>query len=196
MTSHQKLVLPGERLAHIDDYIAGPGCYCRLSAIHACLVGYPKIIKKDDDDDKPIMLVVQKKQASSVVPSIGDQVTVRVKKINPRLASVEILCVEGRPLRDTYSGVIRVQDVRATEIDKVEIYKSFRPGDIVRAQVISLGTSRSYFLSTAANQYGVIWALSVSSVPMIPVSWQSMQCPKTKMLESRKVAKTTTTTTM
>jgi exosome complex component CSL4 len=31
-----------------------------------------------------------------------------------------------------------VQDVRATEKDKVKIYQCFRPGDIVRAQIVSL----------------------------------------------------------
>lgn len=30
----------------------------------------------------------------------------------------------------------RVQDVRATEKDRVKIYSSFRPGDIVRAEVV------------------------------------------------------------
>lgn len=31
----------------------------------------------------------------------------------------------------------RQQDVRATEIDKVDMHLSFRPGDIVRAVVVS-----------------------------------------------------------
>ena len=30
----------------------------------------------------------------------------------------------------------RVQDVRATEKDKVKTFSSFRPGDVVRAQVV------------------------------------------------------------
>ena len=30
----------------------------------------------------------------------------------------------------------RVQDVRATEKDRVKIYSSFRPGDIIRAEVV------------------------------------------------------------
>jgi exosome complex component CSL4 len=83
----------------------------------------------------------------------------------------------------------RVQDVRATERDKVKIYNSFRPGDIVRAQVISLGDARSYYLSTAQNELGVIFAKSVAGETMIPVSWQEMQCPKTKVIEYRKCAK-------
>lgn len=32
---------------------------------------------------------------------------------------------------------VRQQDVRATEIDKVEMHSSFRPGDIVKALVVS-----------------------------------------------------------
>lgn len=36
-----------------------------------------------------------------------------------------------------FGGVIRVQDVRMTERDKVKMAESFRPGDIVRATVVS-----------------------------------------------------------
>jgi exosome complex component CSL4 len=79
--------------------------------------------------------------------------------------------------------------VRATERDKVKIYTSFRPGDIIRAQVISLGDARSYYLSTAQNELGVIFAKSIAGETMIPVSWQEMQCPKTKVIEYRKCAK-------
>jgi exosome complex component CSL4 len=44
------------------------------------------------------------------------------------------------------------------DIDKIEIVKSFTPGDIVRAKVISLGDARSYLLSTAEDELGVIMA--------------------------------------
>jgi exosome complex component CSL4 len=82
-----------------------------------------------------------------------------------------------------------VQDVRATDRDKVKIYNSFRPGDIIRAEVISLGDARSYYLSTAKNELGVIFAKSVAGETMIPISWQEMQCPRTKVIEYRKCAK-------
>jgi exosome complex component CSL4 len=35
----------------------------------------------------------------------------------------------------------------------------------------------------------VVNALSAAGVPMVAVSWQEMQCPQTKVLEKRKVAK-------
>ncbi|CAG8803818.1 37156_t:CDS:2 [Gigaspora margarita] len=51
------------------------------------------------------------------------------------------------------------------------------------------GDARSYYLSTAKNELGVIYAQSVAGAVMIPISWQEMQCTKTKAMEPRKCAK-------
>ena len=69
------------------------------------------------------------------------------------------------------------------------MYKSFRIGDIVRARVISRGDKRSYYLSTDHNDLGVVLATSAAGATMVPVSWECMQCPETKAIEYRKVAK-------
>ena len=60
--------------------------------------------------------------------------------------------------------VRRLEDVRATEIDKVQIANCFRPGDIIKAEVVSLGTSRDYYLSTAQNHLGVVYAKSLAGI--------------------------------
>ena len=52
-----------------------------------------------------------------------------------------------------------------------------------------MGDAHSYVLSTAENELGVVIAYSEEGVPMIPVGWQEMQCPKTYVKEMRKVAK-------
>jgi exosome complex component CSL4 len=61
--------------------------------------------------------------------------------------------------------------------------------DVVRAQVLSLGDSRSYYLSTAKNELGVVLAKSISGEALVPISWEQMQCPSTLKKEYRKVAK-------
>ena len=43
---------------------------------------------------------------------------------------------DGNP-DNLFQGVIRSQDVRATNKDSVKMHESFRPGDIVRAVVVS-----------------------------------------------------------
>ena len=79
--------------------------------------------------------------------------------------------------------------MRQFEVDTVEIYNSFHPGDIVRALVISRGDARSYYLSTARNDLGVISAPGRAGRPMIPEAWDKMRCPITMITEARKVAK-------
>jgi hypothetical protein len=44
----------------------------------------------------------------------------------------------------------------------VKLYDCFRPGDIVRAKVTSLGDARTYYLSTAENELGVVYAKSMA----------------------------------
>jgi len=180
-------VCPGQRLGHIEDFIPGEGTYVRKQHIHASVVGVKVIIPSSDNSK--LVLNIMKEKEPSIVPDLHSVVTARVTKVNPRFASVVILCVGTKVLKEAFPGIIRSQDVRATEQDKIEIYKCFRPGDIVKAEVISLGDSRSYFLSTSKNELGVIFAKSVAGATMIPISWDSMQCPKTKMKEFRKVAK-------
>lgn len=88
-----------------------------------------------------------------------------------------------------FGGIIRSQDVRATERDKVKILSSFKPGDIVRASVLSLGDGTNYYLSTAANELGVIFARSSTGEHMYPIDWQHMKCSTTGEVEERKCAK-------
>ena len=93
---------------------------------------------------------------------------------------VSITVVDGVPLPtgEDFTGVIRVQDIRATEKDKVKVGDCFRGGDVIKGQVvgtrfilvstvasltreqISLGDARSYYITTARNDLGVIFATS------------------------------------
>ncbi|XP_010713040.1 exosome complex component CSL4 [Meleagris gallopavo] len=137
----------------------------------------------------PVVSVVRDAEAQ-LLPGVGAVVTCKVCSINSRFAKVNILYVGSTPLKSTFRGTIRKEDIRATEKDKVEVYKSFRPGDIVLAKVISLGDAQSnYLLSTAENELGVVVARSEAGVQMVPISWCEMQCPQTHTKDFRKVAR-------
>ncbi|KAL1921219.1 uncharacterized protein VTP21DRAFT_10935 [Calcarisporiella thermophila] len=180
------IVTPGQRVGLSNEFVPGPGTYERQGIVHASIVGVKKL--STNEAGKKVVSVVREKEQSAI-PDVGSIITGKVIRINPRFATVAIMVVGSSACREDFQGVIRVQDVRATEKDKVKIYDSFRPGDIVRAEVISLGDARSYYLSTARNELGVIFAKSVADAIMIPISWQEMQCPKTKAIEYRKCAK-------
>lgn len=51
----------------------------------------------------------------------------------------EVRCIEITILLTLrFSTFPRQQDVRAMEIDKVDLFESFRAGDVIQAQVVSL----------------------------------------------------------
>ncbi len=163
------------------------GTYTLHGAVFAGAVG---VVRSSTDESGKETLYVEQHKPVSVLPGRGDRVTVRVNKVNARFATVEILVVGDRLLKESFPGTIRTRDVRSFDIDSVQIYRSFRPGDLVRAEVVSLGDAKSYYLSTAKNELGVVLARSASAnAVMIPASWNSMVCPVTGAKEARKVAK-------
>lgn len=48
-------------------------------------------------------------------------------------------------LGEGFAGIVRSHDVRLTERDKVKIADSFKPGDIIRASVVSTNPNNSFF---------------------------------------------------
>nr|XP_043616672.1 exosome complex component CSL4 [Erigeron canadensis] len=192
-SEEEEMVTPGEILGKGTDLIPGKGAYLSRdnhNTVYASLTGRRSLIPPppDSPDQRPIVEVIGHK-AHGPVPEPGCVVIARVTKVMARMASADIMCVGSKSVREKFSGIIRQQDVRATEIDKVDMHTSFRPGDIVKASVISLGDARAYHLSTAQNELGVVSAESMAGGTMVPISWTEMQCPLTGQIEQRKVAK-------
>lgn len=84
------------------------------------------------------MSVVRSKP-SAAVPSVGSTVIGLVTRLTRPQAHVSIITVDGVPLPagQDFPGVVRSQDVRAVDKDKVKVWSCFRPGDVVRAEVVS-----------------------------------------------------------
>lgn len=188
----ENFVTPGEILGKASELKPGSGAY--LSShdknIYASLTGFRSLVPPPIDSEDPRPTVeVKGHKAHGPVPESGAVVTARVTKVMAKMASADIICVGPKSVREKFTGIIRQQDVRATEIDKVEMHSAFRPGDIVKALVLSLGDARAYYLSTAKNELGVVSAESAAGETMVPISWTELQCPVTGQIEQRKVAK-------
>ncbi|KAI9816795.1 MAG: exosome 3'-_5 exonuclease subunit ski4 (Csl4) [Pycnora praestabilis] len=198
------IAIPGQPLGSTLKYAPGSGTHVQGTQLCASILGaivetHPKASGPNQisgSSQLPVLSVLRHVQDPSsntfltnVLPEVDAVVLARVTRITPKQATVAILMVGETICADDFQGVIRVQDVRATEKDKVKIFVSFRPGDIVRAQVISLGDQSNYYLSTARNHLGVVMATSEASNAMYPISWKEFKDPVTGAVESRKVAK-------
>ncbi|KAJ4417413.1 exosome 3'-_5 exonuclease subunit ski4 (Csl4) [Gnomoniopsis sp. IMI 355080] len=211
------IALPGQLLGPSSAYRPGPGVHLHDSQLYSSLLGAVAISQpassSSSNSKGPVKRMTKitahlpsssagaaaaalelptisvSRHAREVLPQVGNVVLCRVTRITPRQAVVAILVCGETVLEAEWQGVIRVQDVRATEKDRCKVYESFRPGDIVRASVISLGDQSNYYLSTASNEYGVIMAVSEAGNVMYPVSWKEYKDPETGLSEARKVAK-------
>lgn len=88
-----------------------------------------------------------------------------------------------------FKAIIRSQDVRSTERDSVKTWECYQPGDIVRALVVSLGDGVNYYLTTARNDLGVVFARNSEGESMYALDWETMIVPSTGEIEKRKCAK-------
>lgn len=213
MAAAKTLAVPGQYLGAASELLPGPGTHLHDQNIYASLLGTVSLTSptstKAPGPAKRLTRITPLPAASlqtisvlrsasaasagdtrrEVLPEVGNTVLCRVLRIATRQAVVAILVVGETVLEAEWQGVIRAQDVRATEKDRVKIVESFRPGDVVRAQVISIGDQANYYLSTASNEFGVIMATSEAGNAMHPVNWKECRDPETGVSEPRKVAK-------
>ena len=206
------LLLPGQPIAATRDATPGEGTYAREGYVISSLIG-----RRSSGEERQAQ--VQGTQLPLALPQTGSTVIGRVTRVNPRQANISILVVDGLPCGGAqgtavgaysnraagegidgsdFQGIVRAQDVRSTEKDSVVLVDCFRPGDIVRATVISLGDARSYYLSTAHNDLGVVHATTCGPTRygwapaehvLQPISWCEMADPVTGHVERRKCAK-------
>ena len=184
-------VAPGDRICGARKCGAGDGTYIRGGNVHASAVGKLSLVADGDAFVAAVALEGGRQYASSQVLSVGQVVLGRVFRVITQQAFVEIVSADVTgPLKERHSGSIRKEDVRAGATEEVEIYASFRPGDIVLCRILSLGDSRRYFLTTNEAELGVIRATCSSCREnMAPLNWKEMECPSCKQKELRKCAK-------
>ncbi|KGK39108.1 hypothetical protein JL09_g1780 [Pichia kudriavzevii] len=144
----------------------------------------------------------------AVTPQVNDVVLARVTKITHLRVNVEILSVLPKGQEENvnngklqllnllpaesgeyFKALIRSQDVRSTERDSVKTWECYQPGDIIRAVVLSLGDGASFYLSTARNDLGVVFARNEDGELLYPLDWETMLAPGSGEIEKRKCAK-------
>ena len=204
------LVLPGQVLGSTSTHLAGPGTHVYESKIYASIVGSTTTTPAPSKKSKPTISIPRSSASSpasyspgnSTLPIVGSVVLCRITRVQKMQAIASILAVDPSPTTAPYlsyttstneelqfAAILRREDSRAYEKDKVVMNEMVRVGDIVRASVISLGDERSYYISTVGNEFGVAVALSEDGNAMLPASWKEMRDVVNGKAEPRKVAK-------
>lgn len=203
-------VIPGQVLGDLTTHQPGPGTHVYENNIYASVGGIlstaPPAPSKSTSKTKPTLSVPRAGTSTaaaappSTLPRVSSVVLCRVLRVQRLQLSASILLVDPDPHtvlpypvatddERQFQAILRKEDVRAYEKDKVVMNDMYRVGDVVRAAVISLGDERSYYVSTSGNDLGVVVARSEVGNALVPSSWRDMRDVVTGKAESRKVAK-------
>ena len=179
--NNKRLVIVGDKLYTIEEFMPGPGTYAYDDGyIRASQVGYLKI------DLGQRLVIIRQARDKPNYPKPGDVVIGVVTTVSDDIAFIDIFQIEGVSSRSIdFSGVIHISQISEKYIKTM--YEALRLGDIIRAKVLN---DRSPFqLTTKGPQHGVILAsCSKCGAILKRQSDDSMICPVCGNIEKRKVS--------
>lgn len=175
------LVVPGERLGVIEEFIPDAGTYVKDGIIYSKIVGRALM----DMLNRKVSVYPLTQGAN--VPKNGATVTGQIGNAQTDNVLVRITKVgTGKKKQSgTFGGILHISDVADRYIDSMtEVCK---PGDIIRAKVIS-EKNQVYHLSTQDKNLGIIYAFCGQCGTQLEQSRSEMRCPKCGNIEKRKIA--------
>jgi exosome complex component CSL4 len=173
------VVLPGERLGVIEEFLPDSGTYVKDGVIYSKIVGRAlmDLLHKRVSVYPLINGVAVPKVSGTVVGQVGnsqsDNVLVRIFKIGTKMLS------------GVFTGILHISDVQERYVDSMN--DVCKPGDIVRAKVIS-EKNQIYHLSTNDKGLGVVYAFCSRCGNLLESKRYEMQCIKCGNVENRKTA--------
>jgi exosome complex component CSL4 len=173
------LVLPGERLGVIEEFIPDSGTYEKDGVIYSKIVGNAlmDLLSKRVSVYPLISGATVPKVATTVVGQVGnaqsDNVLVRIFKIG------------SKRLSGVFTGILHISDVQERYVKSMS--EVCKPGDIIRTKVIS-NKNQIYHLSTNDKGLGVVYAFCSRCSNLLEPKRHEMRCPKCGNVERRKIA--------
>lgn len=172
-------VVPGDRLGVIEEFSPGSGTYVKNGTIHSKTTGCTLL----DRLNKKIS--VYPLVHGIGVPRIGSVVTGQIMDVKSKTATLRILKLGKRLLSGFFTGLLHIAEASPGYVKTM--YEVCKPGDIMRATVIS-DANRTFYLSTEERNLGVIYAFCSRCGLMLLQKEGDMKCPRCGHVEKRKMA--------
>lgn len=181
--NEEQIVMPGEKLGIIEQYLPGYGTYDDDGEIKSSVLGSVKI----DQKRKVISIEGDKKPA---LLKKGDIIYGQITDIKPQRANVNIECIKNnpRPLALPYLGSIHISQAKKDYLDKLSY--AFRIGDIIEAKVVKI-TGDNVDLSTTDDDCGVLKAMCTRCRDYMHTTQKDceLQCNTCNKKEKREISK-------
>ena len=173
------LVIPGERLGVIEEFIPDSGTYVKDSVIYSKIVGHALV------DLLNKRVTVYPVEEGVVVPKVSTVVIGQIGNAQSDNVLVKIFRIGKKKLSGEFGGILHISDVSDRYVTSMN--DVCKPGDIVRAKVIS-EKNRIYHLTTNDKNLGILYAFCSRCGNLLEPQRYELHCPKCGNTESRKMA--------
>jgi exosome complex component CSL4 len=174
-----RLVVPGERLGVIEEFIPDSGTYVKDSVIYSKTVGRALI----DILNKRVSVYPLTK--SELIPKVSTTIIGQIGNAQSDNVLVRIFKIENKQLSGEFSGILHISDVSDRYVESMN--DVCKPGDIVRAKVIS-AKNRIFHLTTNDKNLGILYAFCSRCSTLLEPQRYELHCPKCGNTENRKIA--------
>jgi exosome complex component CSL4 len=144
----QKITLPGERVASLEEFEGGKGTYVapdgtvRSTAIGKTLFDLKRRVVKVEQKNSPML------------PKVGDIIVGYIEMLFGSMISVKVLYINDRKSESGFSAIASTRIGGRDRRSRL----TFRTTDIIRGRVISLLNSTIH-ITIAEKEFGVLYAL-------------------------------------
>ena len=177
--SSGNLVIPGERLGVIEEFIPDSGTYVKDGIIYSKIVG------------RALMDLLNKRVSvyplvhGATIPKVSTTVMGQVGNAQSDNVLVRIFRVGPKKISGVFTGILHISDVQDRYVDSMN--EVCRPGDIIRAKVIS-EKNQVYHLTTVDKDLGVVYGFCSLCGNLLEPQRHEMRCIKCGNVEMRKTA--------
>ena len=173
------LVLPGERLGVIEEFIPDSGTFVKDGVI------YSKIVGRSLVDLQNRRVSVYPVVDGVAVPKVGSVIIGQIGNAQSDNVLVKIFRVGNKKISGEFGGILHISDVSDRYVNQMT--DVCKPGDIVRAKVIS-EKNRIFHLSTNDKNLGILYAFCGRCGTLLEPQRYELRCPKDGSIEKRKMA--------
>jgi exosome complex component CSL4 len=173
-------ILPGDRIASIEEFEAGKNTYVSDGTVRSTAVGtrnydFKKRLAKIDKINAPML------------PKIGDIVVGYIEMLFGSMMSVRILYIDQKQSIAGFSAIASARiNASGRERDR-RTRIIFRAGDIIRGRIISLLNS-SIHITIDEKEFGVMYALCFNcGGDTVRVNNNNIKCIECGVNEDRKL---------
>lgn len=178
---NKKFVLPGERIAVIEEFFPSLNTFKINGDIFAKIPGFININFKSRE-----ISVIPLFPTKPLFPRYNDIVYGIVSRVKDVIAIIDIFEIEGKGiLSNPISGLLYVSYVSSYYVK--DLFEVIRTGDIIRARVISKNRI-PLILSIKGRDNGVIYARCPYCMRPLKRRGLNLFCPACKRILSRKIS--------